>query len=79
LPAGGAQTRVGLAVFRDLAAGGQIVHDVNTRDVDEAIAATDVREAPSGLLIVRGPRYLIHAVVWAVAAAHKPAPVLAVR
>jgi len=79
LPAGGAQTRVGLAVFRDLAAGGQIVHDVNTRDVDEAVAATDVREAPSGLLIVRGPRYLIHAVVWAVAAAHKPAPVLAVR
>ena len=78
--AGGTQTRTGLALLRDLAVGGQLVHDVTTFELDEALAAAQVREAPTGLfLIARGPTHLIRALVWAVGAAHKPAPTPAIR
>ena len=80
VPAGGTQTRVGLALLRDLAVGGQLVHDVTTFELDEALAVAQVREAPTGLfLIARGPTHLIRAMVWAVGAAHKPAPTPAIR
>jgi hypothetical protein len=74
--AGGTQTRTGLALLRDLAVGGQLVHDVTTFELDEALTVAQVREAPTGLfLIARGPTHLIRALVWAVGAAHRPAPV----
>ena len=77
-PAGGRETRVGLALFRDLAAGGMLVHDETTQ-VDEAVAVAHVRESPTGLVLVnRGPSHLVRALVWAVNAAHKPAPVPAI-
>jgi hypothetical protein len=73
--AGGSQTRTGLALLRDLAVGGQLVHDVTTFELDEALAVAQVREAPTGLfLIARGPTHLIRAAVWAVGAAHRPTP-----
>ena len=56
------------------------MHDVTTFELDEALAAAQVREAPTGLfLIARGPTHLIRALVWAVGAAHKPAPTPAIR
>ena len=72
--AGGTQTRAGLALLRDLVIGGQVVHDETTYDLDNALQVAHVREAPTGLfLIARGPTHLVRALVWAVAAAHKPA------
>lgn len=77
-PAGSAETRPGLAVFRDLAAGYRIVHD-STSDLDEAVAAARVKEGAAGLALIPGTStHLVRALVWAVAAAHKPAPVPAV-
>jgi len=73
-----AQASAGLAVFRDLAASRMLVHD-NTDELDKAISETVVRASPTGLQIYRGPRHLIKAVAWAVAAAHRPAIVYAVR
>jgi hypothetical protein len=79
-PAGGTLTRVGLALLRDLAQGGGLVHDQTTYELDEALRAAQVREAPTGLhLTARGPTHLVRAAVWAVGAAHKPAPVPAIR
>jgi hypothetical protein len=79
-PAGSTLTRVGLALLRDLAQGGGLVHDVTTYELDEALRAAQVREAPTGLhLTARGPTHLVRAAVWAVTAAHKPAPVPAIR
>jgi hypothetical protein len=78
--AGGTQTRTGLALLRDLTVGGQLVHDITTFELDEALTVAQVREAPTGLfLIARGPTHLIRALVWAVGAAHRPAPVPAIR
>jgi hypothetical protein len=79
-PKGGAATRVGLALLRDLAAGGGLVHDVVTGELDQTIAMTHVREHPSGLfLVAKGPTHLVKALVWAVAAAHRPAALPAIR
>lgn len=79
-PAGGTQTRTGLALLRDLALGGQLVHDEITAELDQALAVAQVREAPTGLfLIARGPTHLIRALVWAVGAAHKPSRAPAIR
>ena len=78
--AGGTETRVGLALLRDLAAGGQLAHDQNTYELDDALAVAKVREAPTGLfLVARGPTHLIRAAVWAVQAAHRPTKVPAIR
>jgi hypothetical protein len=78
-PALSKQTSLGLSLFRDLAAGRQLVHDQTTSELDQALAQTQVRESPSGLQIARGPRHLVKAVVWAVSAAHKPARMPAIR
>lgn len=78
-PALGVQTRTGLALLRDLAAGGQLVHDRTTTELDRALAQAQVRESLTGLyLVARGPTHLIRALVWAVTAAHRPARVPAV-
>jgi hypothetical protein len=80
-PAGSRETRPGLALLRDLAAGGQLVHDQGTDELDQALNAAQVKESTSGLQLVtaRGPTHLVRAVVWAVAAAHRPARVPAIR
>jgi hypothetical protein len=79
VPAGSRETRTALPLFRDLAAGGLLVHDVTTVQLDDAVNMTRVKESASGLVLVaRGPTHLIRAMVWAVQAAHKPAPVPAV-
>jgi hypothetical protein len=79
LPAGTAETRVGLPLFRDLAAGGVLVHDVN-EELDQAVAVAQVREGVSGLALTTvGEPHLVKALVWAVQAAHKPAPVPAIH
>ena len=78
-PAGGKQTRTGLAIFRDLALGGMVAHDDQTEELDVAFGQAKVREAPTGLfLIAHGRTDLVRAAVWAVGAAHKPAPVPAI-
>jgi hypothetical protein len=78
-PAGGAETRPGLAVFRDLCANGLVVHDTTTRELDEAVTGARVKEGVLGLTLVPGgSRHLVNALVWAVGAAHKPVPVGAV-
>jgi len=72
-------TRAGLALVRDLAQGGQLVHD-STPELDAALDAAQVRESPSGLhLIARGPTHLVRALVWALSAAHRPVKVPAIR
>jgi hypothetical protein len=72
-PASGTQTRTGLALLRDLAAGGLIVHEPDSYELANAIEQARVREAPTGLfLISRGPTHLVRALVWALGAAHKP-------
>lgn len=76
--AGSSETRVALALFRDLANAGSIVHD-ETFDLDDAIPYAQVRELPGGLqLAPRGPTHLLKALVWAVQAAHRPTPVPAI-
>jgi hypothetical protein len=79
-PAGTRETRTGLALLRDLAANAQVVHDLGTGELDQALTVAQVKEAPAGLyLVARGPTHLVRAVVWAVAAAHRPARVPAIR
>jgi hypothetical protein len=74
-PGGMAETRIGLAIFRDLAAGRQLVHDEQTFALDDAITITQVRESASGLhLNGSSSTHLVKAAVWAVALAHKPTP-----
>jgi hypothetical protein len=78
-PAASRETREGLALFRDLAFGGMIVHD-ETDELDEVMRSAQVKETQSGLVLVpqRGRSHLVKAAVWALAAAHRPAPVPAV-
>jgi hypothetical protein len=81
-PAVSTMTRSGLALIRDLVATGQIVHDQDkpTNDVDETFQATQVRTTMAGLIVTASPAtHLVKAVVWAVAAVHKPAPAPAIR
>lgn len=78
--AGTKETRIGLALLRDLTASGSIVHDHTTAELDQALATAQVRETPSGLqLAPRGPTHLIRAAVWALNAAHRPAKVPAIH
>jgi hypothetical protein len=78
-PAGSRETRVGLALLRDLAAAGELVHD-GTVVLDGAVAAARVKELESGLMLERdrGPTHLVKALAWAVNAAHRPAPAPAI-
>jgi hypothetical protein len=72
VPAGGKETRAGLAVLRELAFTGQVAHDQATYDLDDAIDAAMVREAPTGLyLVAKGATHLVRAAAWAVQAAHR--------
>lgn len=78
-PVGSRETRLGLALVRDLAAGGVIVHDETTRELDDALQQAQVREGPAGLALTSaGVPHLVKAMVWAVHAAHRPAPVPAI-
>jgi hypothetical protein len=80
LPAGTRETRVGLALFRDLAASGMLTHDHLTVDLDRAVAAARVREVQTGLTLPSTSNsHLVKAAVWAVNAAHAPAPVAGVH
>jgi hypothetical protein len=79
VPAGMRETRVGLALFRDLAARGTLTHDPFTTELDGAVANARVRESQTGLTLPTTLNsHLVKAAVWAVNAAHAPAPVAAV-
>jgi hypothetical protein len=79
-PRAGAATRSGLALLRDLALNGNVVHDAVTGELDDTLALTMVRESPTGLfLVARGPTHLVRALVWALAAAHRPVAMPAIR
>jgi hypothetical protein len=72
--AGSRETKVALALFRDLVTNGMVVH-WQTPDLDQAVRSARVREAATGLYLLEDcPRHLIHAVVWALLAAAQPAP-----
>jgi len=72
-PAGASETRVGLAIFRDLAGDGMLVHDDRTYSLDDAIMAAKVRTNNTGLFLAGGAAtHLVKAAVWAVSAAHRP-------
>jgi hypothetical protein len=78
-PAVAQQARHGLALLRDLAAGGRLVHDGTTGELDRALAEAQVRESLTGLyLVAGGPTHLVKAVAWALLAAARPARVPAV-
>jgi len=80
LPAAVAQTRVGLAVFRDLAMNGMLVHEPDTKDLDHALEQTKVRELPTGLTLAsRDQAHVVKAAAWAVSAAHRPSRIPAIR
>ena len=71
-----AQTRIGLALLRDLVATGSVVHDTGTDELDEALAQAKVKQHATGLFLVQhGPTHLIRATAWALQAAHRPAKV----
>jgi hypothetical protein len=71
----GAHTRLGLVLLRDLAATGQVCHDVVTAELDDAVTKATVRETTSGLVLLPlGAPHLVRAVVWALLAAHRPPP-----
>jgi hypothetical protein len=73
-PAGSAETRVGLPLFRELARGGLLAHD-HTPDLDEAVAQAQVKDLTAGMSLEKGGQaHLIRATVWALNAAHCPAP-----
>lgn len=68
--AGSAETRTGLALFRDLARNRQIVHSV-TPELDEQIDGIRVRDLPTGGLALISSRRadVVRAAVWALALA----------
>ena len=51
-PATSAQARGGLALLRDLAADGRLVHDRGTGELDNALRVAQVRESLTGLQLV---------------------------
>jgi hypothetical protein len=74
-PAGQAEIRVGLPLFRELAAAGALVHDATTEELDRAVQQAQVKELSSGLVLVSADgSHLVRALVWAVSAAHRPVP-----
>ena len=55
------------------------MRDQGCFELDTAIAAAQVREAPTGLfLLSSGPAHLVKAAAWALAGAHKPVRIPAV-
>jgi hypothetical protein len=80
VPAGARETRIALALVRDLAQTGALCHDEHTYDLDDAFTQATVRETPAGLqLVARGPTHLLRAAGWAIMAAHRPSRSPAVR
>ena len=72
-PAAAADTRAGLALLRQFAAAGRLVHD-DAPDLEQ-LSAVRVRELPTGLSIVAGCRAdLVRAAAWALHAAHLSQP-----
>ncbi len=77
--AGAAEARTGLPLLRDLAASGMLAHDETTRELDLAVSQAQVQELTAGLKLTPfAESHLIRALVWAVQAAHKPAPIPAI-
>jgi len=75
VPAGSRELRPCLALLRDLAATGMIVHDPQTAELDEAVQQARVKEVSTGLqLLLQEKTHLVRALAWAVGAAHKPQP-----
>jgi hypothetical protein len=81
IPATGPRTRAGLALIRDLVAGGRLFHDpVDGDELDEQVTSARVSALSSGLTLVAGTRAdLLRAVAWAVTVAVATEPVAAVR
>jgi hypothetical protein len=78
-PAGSQETRLGLPLLRDLAAGEILCHDTDTDELDQAVNAAQVKELSAGLMLVpAASTHLVKALVWAVNAAHRPVPMPAV-
>jgi len=79
-PSGIKETRVGLPLFRDLAANHVIVHNEPNRDLADAVAQARVREGINGMTLIPeyGHPHLVKALVWAVNAAHQPASLPAI-
>jgi hypothetical protein len=74
-PVGGAETKLGLPLLRDLAAGGMLAHD-ESAELDQAIAGAQVKELSTGLqLVPSSSAHLVKALCWAVNTAHAPVPV----
>jgi hypothetical protein len=79
-PAGSRETRTGLALFRDLAATASLTHNSDTAELADAVRTCQVKEGLAGLALAGGGKpHLVKAAVWAVQAAHKPAPVPSIR
>ena len=79
-PAGSRETRTGLAVFRDLALNGALAHNQGDLDLADAVEVCQVKEGLSGLALMSTRNmHLVKAAVWAVQAAHRPAPVPSIR
>jgi len=77
-PVTNTQTAPALALLRDLAAGGMLVHEA-TPDLDAALRRAQVREQAGGLVLAsQGPRALVKALVWVLQAAHRPSRVPAI-
>ena len=74
-PSGIKETRVGLPLFRDLAANGVIVHNQPNPALTQAVDEARVREGINGMTLIPdyGHPHLVKALVWAVNAAHQPA------
>jgi hypothetical protein len=73
-PAGSRETRAGLALLRDLVAGGLIVHNSDSPDLARAVMAAQVSESSAGLFLPQTQAaHLVRALAWALRAAHKPA------
>lgn len=73
-PFGLTEARMALPLLRQLATVGQVVHDIETAELDVAFAQAQVRESGAGLYLVPGDGApLAKAAVWALMAAHKPA------
>jgi len=64
---GSLETRLGLALLRDLTAGGLVVHDADTAALDEQIEGARVRPVPGGGLAFISSRRadVLRAAVWA--------------
>jgi hypothetical protein len=81
LTATGPRTRAGLALLRELVAGGRLIHDpVDGDELDDQLRSARVQRLSSGLSLVGGTRAdLLRATAWAVTVACAAEPVAAVH